>query len=63
MLSNNHQSINVVENPHFRELLLYLAQGKCTDEEIPRRTALTSSIIEAWMDERERFYQEMKVFS
>ncbi|KAF9646288.1 hypothetical protein BDM02DRAFT_3271066, partial [Thelephora ganbajun] len=30
------QSIDVIENPHFRELLLYLGQGRVTDDDIPR---------------------------
>ena len=51
----------MIDNPHFRELLLYLGQGHVTDDEIPRRTSLTASIIEAWKAEREEFYQEMKV--
>jgi len=55
------QSINVIENSHFRELLLYLGQGHVTDDEIPGRTYLTESIIKAWKRERELFYQEMEV--
>ena len=55
------QSINVIENPHFRELLLFLAQGRVTDDEIPGRTCMTESILKTWKTEREAFYQEMKV--
>jgi len=55
------QSINVIDNPHFRELLLYLGQGCITDGEIPGRTHLTQSIMQAWREEREQFHQEMKV--
>jgi len=55
------QSINVIENPHFRNLLLFLAQGRVLDDEIPGRTCLTESILKAWKTEREVFYQEMKV--
>lgn len=51
----------MIDNPHFRELLLYLGQGHVTDDEIPKRTYLTQSIIKAWKDEREQFHQEMKV--
>ena len=55
------QSINIIENSHFRELLLYLGQGHVTDDEIPGQTCLTESIIKAWKQEREQFHQEMKV--
>lgn len=55
------QSINVIDNPHFRELLLYLGQGRIMDGEIPGRTLLTQSIMGAWREEREQFHQEMKV--
>jgi len=55
------QSINVVESPRFRKLLLYFGQGRATDDEIPKRTHLTEGIIQAWKKEREDFHQEMKV--
>jgi hypothetical protein len=58
---NITQSINVIENPHFHELLLYFGQGHVTDDEIPGRTCLTENIIKAWKRERDEFYQEMKV--
>ena len=51
----------MIENPHFRELLLYLGQGHVTDDKIPKRTHLTERIIKTWKAEREQFYQEMKV--
>jgi len=55
------QSINIVDNPEFRELLLYFGQGRVTNSEIPARTCLTGSIIKTWKDERDQFHQEMKV--
>ena len=57
------QSINVVESPHFRDILLYIGQGGVTllNNEIPGRTCLKESIIKTWRQERELFYEEMKV--
>ena len=55
------QSLNLVENPIFRELLIYVGGGKCTEEDIPHRTKLTAEIIEAWKEERRQFSNEMKV--
>ena len=55
------QSINVVENPHFHELLWYIGQGNVTEDKIPGWTSVTRSIIMAWKGEQEELYQEMKV--
>ena len=55
------QSINVVNNPDFRDLLLYTGHGICTEDDIPHQTKLTDSIIEAWKQERKEFVNNMKV--
>jgi hypothetical protein len=55
------QPINVIEDPNFRELLQFFGQGCVKDDEIPGRTHLTRSIIEAWKEERDQFYTEMQV--
>lgn len=51
----------MVDNPNFRELLIYIGGGICTEEDIPHRTKLTSDIIEAWKEERKVFAEDMKV--
>ena len=41
------QSINVIEGPEFRSLLLLLRQD-LHDKDIPRRTKLRESVVRAW---------------
>lgn len=53
--------MNVVDNPNFRELLIYIGSGACTEEDIPHQTRLTNDIIEAWKQERKVFADDMKV--
>lgn len=57
----SRQSINLVDNPNFRELLIYIGGGTCAEEDVPHRTKFTSEIIEAWKQERKVFADEMKV--
>lgn len=38
------QSIDLVESPCFRDLLLYLGQGRVTDDDIPKRTDLMENV-------------------
>lgn len=61
LLNNLCQSINVVDDPDFRELLTYISGGACAEEDIPHRTTLTKDIIEAWKQERKVFANDMKV--
>lgn len=51
----------MVNNPNFRELLIYVGGGACLEEDIPHRTKLTNEIIEAWKQERKGFADDMKV--
>ena len=51
----------MVENPNFRELLVYIGGGTCTEEDIPHRTKFTNNIIKAWKEERKSFSDDMKV--
>ena len=51
----------MVNNPIFRELLIYIGGGMCTEEDIPHRTKFTNEIIEAWKRERKVFADDMKV--
>ena len=51
----------MVENPNFRELLIYVSGGTCTEQDIPHRTKLTNDIMEAWKQERKAFADDMKV--
>lgn len=55
------QSIYVIDNPYFRDLLLYLGQGQISEDDIPKRTYLTESIIKAWKKDQGQFHEEMKV--
>ena len=55
------QSINVIEDPNFRDLVLFLGRGAYAEEDIPHRTKLTEEIIKAWKEERKQFSAEMKV--
>ncbi|KIL56314.1 hypothetical protein M378DRAFT_188580 [Amanita muscaria Koide BX008] len=43
------QSINVIECPEFRKLLLFLCE-KLLDKDIPRRTKVRSAIVHAWQE-------------
>jgi len=61
LLTTITQSISVIDNPQFRELLRFYAQGHAVDCEPPGRTCLTESIMKAWKNERDEFHQEMKV--
>ena len=53
--------LNVIDDPNFRELLIYVGGGVCTEEDIPHRTKFTGDIIEAWKEERKVFIDDMKV--
>lgn len=52
--------MNLIENPKFRELLIFAGKG-CTAGDIPHRTKLTGEIIEVWKRERMEFSDDMKV--
>ena len=41
----------MIENSNFRELLVYIGGGTCTEEDIPHRTKFTNGIIKAWKEE------------
>ena len=51
----------MVNNPNFRDLLIYIGGGTCTEEDIPHRTKLMKEIIEAWKHGRAAFADDMKV--
>jgi hypothetical protein len=53
----------VVDNRGFRDLLVFVGAGTCTEEDIPHRTKLTDDIIKAWGEERKAFADDMKVCS
>lgn len=44
-----HQSINVVESPYFRRLLLLLRES-LQEKDIPHRTKMRELIMESWED-------------
>jgi hypothetical protein len=56
------QSINVIECPEFRDLLLLLRQD-LRDKDIPRRTKLRESIVQAWEAWFRTLRQELSVCS
>jgi hypothetical protein len=43
----SYQSLNVVECPEFRQLLLFLREG-LREEDIPRRDKIRAAIMKAW---------------
>lgn len=51
----------MVNDPHFREILIYMSDGVHTEEDIPHRTKVTNDITEAWKQERKTFADDMKV--
>ncbi|KAJ2928061.1 hypothetical protein H1R20_g9035, partial [Candolleomyces eurysporus] len=54
------QSINVVESPEFRELLLFLGDGKLEDRDIPHRDKMTSMILDAHALEYQKMRKDLK---
>lgn len=54
------QSLNVIEQDAFRNLLLLLREG-LRDRDIPRRTKLRELVIAAWQDSFGKLKQEMQV--
>lgn len=59
-LSSVSQSINVIECREFRELILILRE-ELRDEDIPHRTKLRKSIIDAWLKRFELLVKELQV--
>jgi hypothetical protein len=55
------QSINVVENPHFKELLCLLGIGNIEFKDLPGRTQITKAIFEAYHREYHLLVEELKV--
>lgn len=49
LTDNSQQSINVIECPEFRRLLLLLRQ-ELRDKDIPHRTKIRAEIIKAWQE-------------
>ncbi|THH15387.1 hypothetical protein EUX98_g9474 [Antrodiella citrinella] len=54
------QSINVVEAPRFRKLLLFLGSDRISDKDIPHRDKVTSTILKEYHLERLNMIEEMK---
>lgn len=54
------QSINLIENHEFRDLLLLLRES-LQDGDIPRRTKLQSLILDAWLKYYKSLKKELKV--
>ena len=50
----NHQSLNIVECPEFRQLLLL--HGNLKDSDIPHRTRLRELLLQAWKE----YFQELR---
>lgn len=44
--NNNNKSINVLECPEFRELLLYIGEDNLDEHDLPHRTKATMMILE-----------------
>jgi hypothetical protein len=55
------QSMNVVEQPEFRELLLYCGQGALKNKDIPHHDKITTEAHEMYMRSKAAIMREMKV--
>ncbi|KAG8938267.1 hypothetical protein FRC04_009191 [Tulasnella sp. 424] len=60
-LVSNYQSINIVENRFFRELLIFVSNGTLNEDDIPHRTRITNLIRNAATLERQHMQKEMQV--
>lgn len=54
------QSINVLESPEFRELMLFLGDGKLEDKDLPHPTKMTKTILEEFKKERKSLAEDMQ---
>lgn len=61
-MDSEYQSFNVVECPEFRELLLYLGEGKIQDKNLPHRTKLTEMILNEFRTEYCKIKDDLKVW-
>jgi hypothetical protein len=55
------QSFNVLECPEFRDLLLYLGDGKISNADVPHRTKLTQMVLEEYWREYNKIKEDLKV--
>lgn len=54
------QSINVVESPEFRKMMLCLGDGKLNDDDLPKRAAITAMILDTHKEEIKKTGDDMK---
>ena len=54
------RSINVLESPEFRELMLFLGDGKLKDKDLPHRMKMTKTILEEFKKERKSLAEDMQ---
>ncbi|KAJ7448703.1 hypothetical protein FB451DRAFT_1532285 [Mycena latifolia] len=59
VIVSNDLSINLIENPDFRDLLLLLRES-LRDEDIPHRTKLRSLVLDAWLQYYDSLKKELK---
>ncbi|KAG8960298.1 hypothetical protein FRC05_006982, partial [Tulasnella sp. 425] len=59
-LVSDDQSVNVIENPFFRKLLVFVSNGALADDDIPHRTKVTSLIKSAAALEQQHMRKEMQ---
>lgn len=55
-----HQSINLIKNHDFRDLLLLLRES-LQDKDIPRRGKLRYLVLDAWLKYYDSLKKELKV--
>ncbi|KAG8939145.1 hypothetical protein FRC04_006945 [Tulasnella sp. 424] len=60
-LVSDDQSVNVIENPFFRKLLVFVSNGALADDDIPHRTKVTSLIKSAAALEQQHMRKEMQL--
>jgi len=59
--TNNNKSINVLECPEFRELLLYIGENKLDEDDLPHRTKATIMILEEYKKKHMKVVNDIQV--
>ena len=55
------QSLNVLEDPYLRRVLLYAAQGSLSDRDIPHRTKLAELMLKRFKTKHEEIRLDIAV--
>jgi hypothetical protein len=55
------QSVNVVEHPEFRNIILYCGQGLIANKDVPHRNKITSEAHAMYLQSKSAIKLEMEV--